>query len=207
MLGDDSGLFRIHGMKSSTINHRDYNEHTRKLVRSNSVPTHHISSLLPTQGLETPGGYSASQDNVTTGMQPGQPGLGEFRTPQSTRSGAKISGIGSKDWAKSEPAQVSPLLILENALRLATGEYVCMCMCVLLCLSSSTSIFCPPYHPHHPSPYLYFLSYPSFYLSRYYSTSSECHNNTFSPILLFLLLLFLLLFLFLLLLLLFPLLR
>jgi hypothetical protein len=127
-------LSRIQGMKSSTINHRDYSEHTRKLVRSNSVPTHHISSLLPTQGLETPGGYSASQDNVSTGMQPGQPGLGDFRTPQSTRSGAKISGIGSKDWAKSEPAHVSPLLILENALRLASGKCVCECECACVCM-------------------------------------------------------------------------
>ena len=140
ILGDDSGLSRIQGMKSSTINHRDYNEHTRKLVRSNSVPTHHISSLLPTQGLETPGGYSASQDNVSTGMQPGQPGLGEFRTPQSTRSGAKISGIGSKDWAKSEPAHVSPLLILENALRLASGKCVCVCVYICVCVCVYLSV-------------------------------------------------------------------
>ena len=120
-LGDDSGLSRMQGMKSNPLGHRDYNEHTRKLVRSNSVPTHHVSNLLPTQGLETPGGYSSSQNDVATGTGIG-PGLGEFRTPQSTRSGAKISGLGSKDWAKSEPAHVSPLLILENALRLATGK-------------------------------------------------------------------------------------
>ena len=130
-LGDDSGLSRMQGTKSNTMIHRDYTEHTRKLVRSNSVPTHHISSLLPTQGLETPGGYSASQNDVATGIGPG---LGEFRTPQSTRSGAKISGLGSKDWAKSEPAHVSPLLILENALRLATGMYVLTRMCVYACI-------------------------------------------------------------------------
>ena len=123
-------------MKSNTLGHRDYNEHTRKLVRSNSVPTHHVSNLLPTQGLETPGGYSSSQNDAVTGTGIG-PGLGEFRTPQSTRSGAKISGLGSKDWAKSEPAHVSPLLILENALRLATGTCVCVlcvCMCAYMCV-------------------------------------------------------------------------
>ena len=120
-------------MKSNTLGHRDYNEHTRKLVRSNSVPTHHVSNLLPTQGLETPGGYSSSQNDAVTGTGIG-PGLGEFRTPQSTRSGAKISGLGSKDWAKSEPAHVSPLLILENALRLATGMCVCTCVYVCVCV-------------------------------------------------------------------------
>ena len=134
-------------MKSNTLGHRDYNEHTRKLVRSNSVPTHHVSNLLPTQGLETPGGYSSSQNDAVTGTGIG-PGLGEFRTPQSTRSGAKISGLGSKDWAKSEPAHVSPLLILENALRLATGmcvctcEYVCVCVCVWCSYMSVSECVC-----------------------------------------------------------------
>ena len=121
----------MQGMKSSTVCHRDYTEHTRKLVRSNSVPTHHLSNLYPTQGLETPGGYTVSQNDGSTGIPPG---LGEFRTPQSTRSGAKISGLGSKDWAKSEPAHVSPLLILENALRLATGTYVLTLVCMCVCL-------------------------------------------------------------------------
>ena len=57
----------------------------RKMVRSYSVPTQHVSNL-PQQGLETPGGYSFSQNDAVAAT--------EYRTPQSTRCGEKIAGIG-----------------------------------------------------------------------------------------------------------------
>jgi hypothetical protein len=67
------------------------------------------------QGLETPGGYSYSQNDVGNAEKAGAAGgVGEYRTPQSTRCGAKISGLGDNDWGVSEGAHVIPLLPFEN---------------------------------------------------------------------------------------------
>ena len=83
ILGDESRWPPRFGNKNSTRT-RDTGG-GRKMVRSYSVPTQHVSSL-PQQGLETPGGYSFSQNDAVAAT--------EYRTPQSTRCGEKIAGVG-----------------------------------------------------------------------------------------------------------------
>ena len=106
------GRSRLLGSKGVTSNIRDGTENTRKFVRSNSVPNHNTC-----QGLETPGGYSLSQNDVGGRSS-------EFRTPQSTRCGTKIAGMGGRDWGMSEPADVSALLNLDSAVKFNAGEWI-----------------------------------------------------------------------------------
>ena len=54
--------------------------------------------------------------------------MGEYRTPQSTRCGAKVAGLGGRDWGVSEAAHITPLLAMDE-MYLHIGEY---CTCYLL---------------------------------------------------------------------------
>ena len=106
------GRSRFLGARGVTGGVRDGVENTRKFVRSNSVPNHNTC-----QGLETPGGYSLSQNDVGNRS-------GEFRTPQSTRCGAKIAGMGGRDWGLSDPACVGPLLSIDSVFKANAGERI-----------------------------------------------------------------------------------
>ena len=118
------GRSRFQGSKGPTNNIRDGVENTRKFVRSNSVPNHNTC-----QGLETPGGYSLSQNDVGSRS-------GEFRTPQSTRCGTKIAGMGGRDWGMSDPADVALLLLIDNAVKFNAGGwcFICLCGVMYLCM-------------------------------------------------------------------------
>ena len=125
--GDDT--YRSRFPHKNMTRTRDISD-PRSLVRSLSVPNPHISNL-PQQGLETPGGFSYSQNDASSHS------LTEYRTPQSTRCGAKIAGLGTyvltiRDHALFDRFYSAPHLFLSLHL-LSVFSSVAILVCFIYC--------------------------------------------------------------------------